>query len=175
MNTVKRLNKEASGILLQLKQMIMQLEQQDYNLKLEIIEGNTVGMHVRHILEFYKSLYQGYKNGSIDYDARERNMALETSNEAAIAEIDSIINWMNELEDDCALNVLYQSQLDLILTSSLSRELGYNLEHSIHHMAILKICMNTSFPNIKLDQNFGVSHATIQYRASTNVHSKLSA
>lgn len=175
MNTVKRLNSEASGILLQLKQMIMQLEQQDYNLKLEIIEGNTVGMHVRHILEFYKSLYKGYEKGSIDYDARERNMLLETSSEAAIVEIDSIINWMNELENDCTLNILYQSQLDLILTSSLSRELGYNLEHSIHHMAILKICMNTSFPNIELDKNFGVSHATIQYRASINVHSKLSA
>ena len=175
MTTTTRLINEAFEIIEQLKIAILELEQHDYNCNLTIVDGNTIGMHVRHILEFYKSLEKGAELNLVDYDARERNLELETNKLTAIKEIERIQNWLQTIVDDSKIEILHQSQKDMVLTSSMSRELAYNLEHAIQHMAIIKICIKHSFPYVRIEENFGVAYATIQYRALTNVHSKLSA
>ena len=52
------------------------------------------------------------------------------------------------------------------IKSSLERELAYNIEHAIHHMAIIKIAIQTVFPNVKLAENFGVAYSTVRYQKS---------
>ena len=175
METIKRLTNEAAEILQQLNTGIKALDHQDYCLGLDVIEGNSIGMHVRHIIEFYQCLQQGMLKELIDYDARARNTILETSKSAAIDEIESIITWLLNIETEKEIKLLHHSQQEMVLYSSLSRELAFNLEHTVHHMAIIKICINTAFSSIKLDEKFGLAYATLQYRASTHVHSKLSA
>jgi hypothetical protein len=175
MNILTRLVNEAAEILKQLKIVVEALPEKDYSLNLDIVEGNTIGMHIRHILEFYKSLEYGLNKEFVDYDARERNLELETNKNAALIEIERIQKWLNSICNNTEIKILHHSEKEMVLNSSISRELAYNIEHSIHHMAIIKICINASFANFKLDENFGLAYATIQYRAANHVHSKLPA
>jgi hypothetical protein len=46
----------------------------------------------------------------------------------------------------------------------LFRELAYDLEHSIHHQAIIKIAMKNLNSEYALNENFGVARSTIRFR-----------
>jgi len=43
------------------------------------------------------------------------------------------------------------------------RELLYNLEHCIHHQALIRVAL-FQMENIKVNANFGVAPSTIEYR-----------
>jgi RNA-binding protein YhbY len=51
----------------------------------------------------------------------------------------------------------------LEIESNYTRELLYNLEHSIHHQALIKVAILQN-NSIIIDENFGVAHSTIEYR-----------
>jgi hypothetical protein len=44
------------------------------------------------------------------------------------------------------------------------RELAYNIEHAVHHMAIVKIGVREVAPYITLDKDFGVAASTIRHK-----------
>ena len=44
------------------------------------------------------------------------------------------------------------------------RELIYNIEHAVHHMAIMKIGIHEVAPYISLPADFGVAASTIRYK-----------
>jgi len=48
-----------------------------------------------------------------------------------------------------------------------TRELVYNIEHAVHHMAIMKIGVREIASYIKLDPDFGIAASTIRYKDST--------
>ena len=56
------------------------------------------------------------------------------------------------------------------MKSSFYRELSYNIEHAIHHMALLKVAVKQTLTYISLPENFGVASSTIRYRASTGAN-----
>ena len=70
--------------------------------------------------------------------------------------------------DNVILEVSYgKTDKDSVkIKSSLERELAYNIEHAIHHMAIIKIAVQTVFPKVKLADNFGVAFSTVRYQKS---------
>ena len=49
------------------------------------------------------------------------------------------------------------------IDSNYYRELLYNLEHCIHHQALIKVAVLKN-ENLKVDANFGVARSTIEYR-----------
>lgn len=49
------------------------------------------------------------------------------------------------------------------IRSNYNRELLYNLEHSIHHQALIKVALH-EFGNVFVNENFGVASSTIQYK-----------
>ena len=53
--------------------------------------------------------------------------------------------------------------------TSLNRELTYNNEHAIHHMAILRIALMQESMNVSISENFGVANSTIKYREAVCV------
>lgn len=60
-----------------------------------------------------------------------------------------------------------------LITTNLYRELIYNLEHAVHHMAIMKIAMPEIAPYIVLPPDFGIALSTIQYHKNQTVKSHL--
>ena len=46
------------------------------------------------------------------------------------------------------------------------RELVYNIEHAIHHMAIIRIGIENDFPHAHLPDKFGFAYSTIKHLKS---------
>ena len=42
-------------------------------------------------------------------------------------------------------------------------ELVYNIEHAVHHMAIIRIAVQHEFPDLALDDEFGYATSTLKY------------
>jgi len=50
------------------------------------------------------------------------------------------------------------------IESNFDRELVYNLEHAIHHMALIRVGIN-ELTDVIVSEKFGVAPSTIKYRA----------
>ena len=55
-----------------------------------------------------------------------------------------------------------------MVESTLERELVYNIEHAVHHMAMIKIGLRQIAPEILIDKNFGVAQSTVNNRVHIN-------
>ena len=164
-------SKVSKKLLEELKYVINQLDNTDYSKPLDLLSGSTVGQHTRHILEFYQCFIEGNSSKEIDYDLRKRNVTIETNTDFACKFIDHI-NYSIDKISDCTI-ILKSNNGDesQFISSSIERELVYNIEHAIHHMAIIKIAVLNDFSNIVLPPHFGVAPSTVQYHSRANVHS----
>lgn len=160
----------------QLKEFLAQLTPTEYVEKLDILSGSTIGMHNRHIIEFFQCLIKGLLVDEMDYDARERSLLQETNLLYAIACIDNALIDLSMIKEDKEIKLFSSIGLNdekEIIKSSINRELLYVVEHTIHHMAIIKMACKVSFPKIIFHDDFGVAYSTIKYR--NNVHSNISS
>jgi hypothetical protein len=132
---------------------------------------HRAGGHLRHILEFYQCFIKGLETLHIDYDARRRDEAVETSRGAASAAIRSVLQFLEtsallrhdvtlwvRLEDAEALQVQ-----DSFMESSICRELQVLSSHTIHHFAL--IAMTLRLHGIELEPEFGMAPSTLRYLA----------
>lgn len=128
----------------------------------KVLGQSTIGQHLRHIIEFYNCLLDGYTSKTINYDNRKRELAIENNTTIAIQKLKHIV--LNLDKPDSTLNLMQPCVLgEQIITTTYYRELLHNLEHSIHHQAIIKIALlnNTS---IILPSHFGVAPSTIEHQ-----------
>jgi anionic cell wall polymer biosynthesis LytR-Cps2A-Psr (LCP) family protein len=54
-------------------------------------------------------------------------------------------------------------EIEVTIESNYNRELLYNLEHCIHHQALIKVAV-LQMKYLQIDENFGVARSTIEYR-----------
>lgn len=128
----------------------------------KVLGQSTIGQHLRHIIEFYNCLLDGYTSKTINYDNRKRELAIENNTIIAIQKLKHIV--LNLDKPDSTLNLMQPCVLgEQIITTTYYRELLHNLEHSIHHQTIIKIALlnNTS---IILPSHFGVAPSTIEHQ-----------
>nr|MBA3901700.1 hypothetical protein [Bacteroidota bacterium] len=127
--------------LQEIKLLLKSLTDEQYQFKSNLLSGASIGQHTRHILEFYLCLLKGRHNRLVNYDKRERNLELENSPKFAIYTIDKICNNIGDYHSCCELVLegnFSNSEHSLVsIKSSWMRELAYNLEHSIHHQALI--------------------------------------
>ena len=149
----------------QLEFVLHQLSDEEYTQALTIINHQTIGKHVRHIVEFFQCLILADK--VICYDDRQRELQIETSIEFTLNCIQQINDGIDTLDFDQAI-VLKQliNQQTFQVQSSIGRELIYCIDHSIHHFAIIKMVLKECFPSIKIDENFGIAYSTLNYQAN---------
>lgn len=142
--------------------LLEKLDDTNYTFCHPELSNATIGEHTRHIIEMYQSLINNYENGIINYDKRERNFNIQTDKNYAINCMNTIIR---EIEKPNKELVLQQGldQISYTIASNYERELLYNLEHSIHHQALIKVAV-LKYPSIELVDNFGVAKSTIEYR-----------
>ena len=122
----------------------------------------TIGQHTRHVIELYQCLLTGYGTGIVNYDDRKRNRLYENDKAEAIAVIREI---QNELERaDKPLQVVCGAQEEPVsIASNYNREILYNLEHCIHHQALIRVAL-ISASGVIISEDFGVAPSTMQYR-----------
>ena len=166
-----QLKATGQSILSQIFDLTQQLNDAEYTSELDLLNGNTIGKHVRHILEFFEILLDGTSEGIINYDKRKHEPLFESDTAASLKRIEELIDLIGKLDTDreIYLEVSYsKSDADTVkIKSSVERELAYNIEHAIHHMAIIKIAIQTVFPSIQVAENFGVAYSTVRYQKST--------
>lgn len=154
----------ATNILLQLKELISQVNNDDYTKSLDVFSGSTTGMHSRHIVEFFTCILEQADSKTICYDNRKRELILERDKHALLDRIDKINSKLNEANHDFELTIVSTlCNTTLNTPSSISREFLYAIEHAVHHMAILKIGVNLNFRNVTIPQNFGIAESTVRY------------
>jgi hypothetical protein len=154
--------KSINNSLDELINLLNQLSDESYSKSCEALSNASIGEHTRHILEMFQCLEKSYDRGILNYDNRERNERIQTETEFAkqcILEIKSALKTENK--------ILFLEQmidgLTFRIQSNYYRELLYNLEHCIHHQALIKVAV-LQCENISLNENFGVASSTIEYR-----------
>lgn len=162
-------------IVNQLITLCEEISSDQYSESLNLLMNNSIGKHIRHIVEFYDLLRNSYReNKVLSYDKREHCVRTETEIRVAIDRFKDILTWFNEIDKDVMLklSVSYDKTKEdgFEIDTSLERELVYNVEHAIHHMAIIRIAIEREFPGIKLDKHFGVAFSTIRFRDDLCAH-----
>lgn len=154
--------------LTEIKKVLLQLTYEQYSYPSNTLFGATIGQHVRHILEFYQSIFNGLESKTVNYDNRKRNLLIETDNHYAIEVIDEInaILALDILDENLVLegNFCAEEGKKMQIQTTLFRELAYCLEHSIHHQALIKVGLMEVNCLSFIDETFGLAPATIRYR-----------
>jgi len=163
-------------ILGQLTDVLHQIEEQDFSTPSKTLSNSTVGQHLRHTLEFFLCLEQGFGKGVVNYDKRAHDKLIETDKFIALAAIHRIRDFVTTQKEDqpLRLEVGYERHSEECVTISTNyfRELTYNIEHAVHHMAIMKIGIREVAAYVKLPADFGIAVSTMRYQESGMVTSR---
>jgi hypothetical protein len=159
------------SILENIKLLCGLLSQEQYKQPLEVLSGSSVGQHARHIIEFYQCLHGGIVSGSVNYDKRERNQLIESIPDYAINCVEQLQENLGSFDLHAGLMVVHEIEGEYMqYPSSLSRELYYLAEHTVHHFALIKIGILDAFSNIQLPEHFGVADSTKKHRETCIIH-----
>jgi hypothetical protein len=163
-------------ILLQLSNLVVSLTDEDYQRPSKSLSNSTIGQHLRHTLEFFICFEQGCSTGVINYDRRNHDKAIETDRQLALDVISRIMIFVSNLDDHRSVKLEVNYDLDAdsfeVLDSTTSRELVYNIEHAVHHMAIMKIGIYEVAPYVILPAGFGIAASTIRHKHIHAEHAK---
>lgn len=153
---------EAREVLMQLLDCINQLNFDEYTQKILLLSDSTIGEHTRHCVELFEQLLIGYETENINYDSRKREIRIQENIDFATERIANIIQGLEKNDKKLMLCTFYNNE-KLVIESTYYRELVYNIEHCIHHQAIIKIAL-LQFENKLINEEFGVANSTIMYR-----------
>lgn len=142
--------------------LLRQLTNEEFTQQNPELSNATIGEHMRHIIELFGCLLENYDYGLINYDDRKRDVLLQTDKNEAIAIIEKYLLEIDKPNKPLSLTHNCFSSIELLQTNYF-RELLYNLEHSIHHQALIKVALH-SLPHIKIPSSFGVAPSTLEYR-----------
>jgi uncharacterized damage-inducible protein DinB len=104
---------------------------------------SAVGPHLRHCVDHFRVLLDGWRTGSVNYDARARDPRLERDPEAvgrAFVEIAGALTTIRSVDLSMTMDLLQSAAPGRPPVSSptrLDRELVFLSGHAIHHIAIM--------------------------------------
>lgn len=160
-----QLKEPISNLLEQLQYVIDELTPLQYTQPVKLLSQSSIGQHTRHILEFFVELNKGYETGMVDYDKRVRNKNIEADKDFAITTIRRIEADIQKPDKELLLQAEYGEgeAHSAQVFSNYYRELVYNLEHTVHHMALIRIGVN-AVSDVVIPDEFGVAASTLKYR-----------
>ncbi len=160
-----QLQEAVNTVFAQLTTSMNDLSQQEYIQPCQTLSNNTIGQHIRHIIELFQCLESGYEAGLVNYEKRKRDINIETDKELAKGLLQTIYNNLSRPDKSLILEAAYSdNSSDAIrISTNFYREIAYNLEHTIHHMALIRVGVN-EVSRIVLPEDFGVASSTVKYR-----------
>jgi uncharacterized damage-inducible protein DinB len=152
------------NLFTQIENSLELINSQQYAYQNPLMGNASIGQHIRHIIELYQEMLKGYEVGEINYEKRQRNFLIETDMTVAAAQMNLINNMLNKTNSTLLLATGYEINNEgITINTTYARELLYNIEHTIHHMALIRIAFKSAF-NIELNTEFGIAPATLKYR-----------
>ena len=141
------LKKPIQHVFAQLKDLLHQISSEEYKMPSTLLSGATIGQHVRHIIELFQCLEKGYETGVVNYEKRKRDFRIETDKDFALDLMLDIYNNLDKPNKNFILEAEdYCDTAEIVsVPSNYYRELTYNLEHTIHHMALIRVGISGQF------------------------------
>jgi len=130
----------------------------------------AVGPHLRHCVDHFRLLLDGWRSGCVDYDARPRDLRLERDPRAVRDALDGISASLSELNSADLRRELTVIQSaapgrpPLSSPSRLERELVFLSGHTIHHIAIMVLAAREA--GVELPARLAVAYSTDAHRES---------
>lgn len=152
-------------VFVQISETLNQLSGEQYTAPSLQLNKATIGQHVRHIIELFQCLENGYESGVVNYEKRKRDTKIENDKDFAGSLLHDIFNNLERPDRELILEANYDehSTEQLQVKTNYMRELIYNLEHVFHHMALIRVAVN-ELSSIQVDDSFGVATSTIKYK-----------
>jgi hypothetical protein len=142
--------------------LLGQLSEIEYSKSCFELSGSSIGEHTRHIIEMFQCLNRNYDSGIVNYDMRDRNIRIQNNINFAVQMILEVKEGIDKEDKILELQQMIDG-VPITIQSNYYRELLYNLEHCIHHQALIKVAL-LQCADIAVDENFGVARSTIEYR-----------
>ncbi len=159
----------ALSVLEQGKELLGSISQEGWSRRVSVASNSTIGEHYRHCLDHFRCWLDGLESGVLDYDRRQRDSRIETNRayalsvtgelERAVARLDpSALDRTIEIQ--CKIH--YEGDRTQRLSSTVVRELMYNVAHAVHHYALIAVMAKVM--GCRLPVEFGLAPSTLQHR-----------
>lgn len=139
--------------------LLQSISSKHYTFSIPELGGASIGQHMRHTIEIIQALEKGGHTGTLDYDRRERNPKIEQNATFAGELCRNLQQTIIRTDKQLSLN----ADSEEAVNTTFYREVIYVLDHTIHHLALIKTglrilqCDSTS-------DNFGMAYSTIRYK-----------
>jgi uncharacterized damage-inducible protein DinB len=123
-----------------------------------------VGPHLRHCVDHFRLLLDGWRSGVVDYDARARDVRLERDPQAvrdALASISGSLAGLRSQDLPHELTVVQSAapgRPPVSSPSRLERELVFVSGHTIHHIAIMLLAARAA--GVEIPPQLAVAYST---------------
>lgn len=132
--------------------------------------GSPVGVHFRHVFDHYHAFLAGLPSDAIDYDARQRQVPLETDRLLALATARGLITDLGRLPPELGArpvrvtlrSVAGHEETPDWSASSVKRELQFLVSHTVHHYALIKELLRRD--GVAAAEEFGIAPSTLAAR-----------
>ena len=151
-----------------LSNLLAALSNEQYCKKNTYLGNASIGGHTRHVIELLKCVTDGYQNAVVDYVNRVRDLLLETDRDFAIQEL--LLLTQKITGPDKTMQLITDedgTRNTTFVGTTFFREIVYNAEHTIHHLALIRVALREMELNIVGD-DFGMAPATIKYLSAKN-------
>ena len=127
--------------------------------------SGSIGGHVRHCLDHVRALELGIARGLVDYDARHRDVRIESEREVAVRSLLAAAARLQEVPSEALGRMVVVRGLIAAdgpvveAVSSVARELVFVVSHTIHHNAQIALLAHR-LGSSRLPYRFGVAPST---------------
>jgi uncharacterized damage-inducible protein DinB len=151
------------GQLRTLRSIITDLPDDLFRAKISQVSG-SIGEHVRHSLDHARALLALTDSDDLTYDARLRGTTVETHSDIAAREIARVCGELEQLaatppERPIRLLLIAETgRCPSEVISTLGREIGFVIQHTIHHCALIALLLERS--GVTTPVRFGYAPST---------------
>ena len=160
------LRKALSSCLGQVETILDLIEQDSSDRAKLTYRDRSLGKHVRHIIDHVLAFKVAEESGLLDYDRRNRGSDIEVDWDTARQFLDGVREWLVNTETR-SLPLRVKSEIDCkasvseLFESNSDRELLYLINHTIHHIAYMRLLMEQQ--GYQLPDHIGFAPSTASY------------
>lgn len=155
-----------------LSNLLAILNDEQYSHAIAHLGKASIGGHTRHIIELLQCVINGYATGEVDYVNRVRNHDLETNKSMAQSVLEQLEKQIIHADKQLKFVVEEVEEMQSVaVTTTYFREVVYNTEHAIHHLALIKVALIEMNLDI-VNDDFGMAYSTIKYKQAELISKK---